>query len=332
MTILFMDGFDLYGVNGDLGYVYAPGYGGNIRTTGGRFGAGAFQQGGSFANALVAGVTPSPEVWISMAMQFVDTNDLPLIGWIAGTNTPEGMLRYNTVTGTWTALVGTGTTLVTATKLLTGGWHWIDFRVKLDPTAGEVELWADDAQVFLATGLNTIAHSGYTDVIAVSLGVQNVGASNTYYDDLIVYTPGTRLGDSRIETIVPNSDAGPNDGTPSTAGAHYLMVNEAQNNTSNYITVPDTSGDKEVFGTAGISSTPASVWGVGVKLLTEKTDAGSYALEPLVVSNSVEADGSAQQLVTGYGVQQTIFATDPNTSAAWTYTAVNAANIGLKVA
>jgi hypothetical protein len=95
--------------------------------------------------------------------------------------------------------------------------------------------------------------------------------------------------------------------------------------------MPNTSGDKEVFGHGALVSTPAIVHAVSIKMVSQKSDAGAYSLEPLVVSNTTEGDGSSQALTTSWGIQSSVFEADPHTSAAWTYANVNSASIGYKV-
>jgi hypothetical protein len=220
--------------------------------------------------------------------------------------------------------------LVTVSYMISPGWHWIDIRCKHDNTTGIAEVWIDDVQVINSTGLNT-TRSTTNPLTYVTAGDAFGGdASNMIVDDFFIYT-GSRLGDSRIETLVPTSDASPNDGTQSTGATHWGVVDEPQWNTTDYITMPNTSGDKEIFGHGSIVSTPTVIHAVKVYLVSEKTDAGAYSLQPLVKSGGTEGDGASQSLTTTWGVQSAVFNTDPSTSAAWTLSAANASTFGYKV-
>ena len=327
MTILWMDGFDLYTGAGDLSVNYntnAPGF----TTTNGRFGGGAWQGGGynngDYAIKLLG--ASYADMWVSFAGNGVNGAIVAVGAGSSNNNGQESYLFYNTTTGQISLIMGSGRTLISGPLLATVGWHWFDIHLTYSATAGVAEIWVDNVQVASGTGLNTIDNTGYS-------GYLNVGlfGNGGLIDDLFVYTPGTRLGDSRIETVRPASDASPNNGTPSTGTSHYAMVNETQYDTSNYITLPNTSGDKEVFTVGSLSGTPVSVWAVKVETWAQKSDAGSYTIEPLVISGTTEGDGSSQPLLTSYSEIASIFATNPATSAAWTYSAVNAMKIGVKV-
>ena len=328
MTILWMDGFDLYSVANDLNLNYGGSQSPNLNTSAGRFGGGAWQGGGyGNSNYLMKLLGASyTDLWVSFAGNNINNT---IAVWGAGSTNNNGVeiqLLYNTTTGQIQLVTGSGRTIVSGALPSTNGWHWYEVHLVYSSTAGVAEIWVDNVQVASGTGLNTIDNAGLSGYLSVRL--QGNGG---YMDDWFIYTPGVRLGDSRIETVRPASDAGPNNGTPLTGTSHYAAVNELQISTSNYITLPNTSGDKEVFTVGAISSTPVSVWAVKIDVYADKTDAGSFLLDPLIISGLTEIDGAAQQLTTGYGVPQSMFVTDPATSAAWTYAGVNAMKIGVKV-
>jgi hypothetical protein len=187
------------------------------------------------------------------------------------------------------------------------------------------------------TNVNTSQYSN-TLFSAITLGSSlNNNAVIGYYDDwYILNTQGstntTRLGDSRIETLLPNSDAGPNNGTPSTGSSHYAMIDAAQNNGgSNYITIANTSGQEELFGENSLSRSPSTVFAVKVLNIVKKTDAGNCNGNSIIVSNGVSSIANSTPLLTSFSSTVGIFETDPNTSSAWTTSGVNASNAGFKI-
>ena len=332
MTLLWQYGFDLYNVVGDLNlayYSYGPG---SFSTTGGRFGGGGWS---STGYGITRAIPANAEIWSSFAMETsAFGTGANIVAGFSSAGGIEGLVTYQPASGTWTLWRGgENTSLGSATYMLPSGtWHWIDIHFKMHATAGVFELWIDETQVLNLTAQDTIQNSGQTTLAAAYLG-DGVGGGGLVMtvDDWFIYTPGSRYGDSRIETLVPTSDATPNNGTPSTGTTHYNLVNEAGFNTTNYVTMPNTSGDKEVYGHGALVNTPPTVHAVAVKLVSQKSDAGAYSLEPLVVSSSTEGDGSAQALTTSWGIQTAIFEQDPHTSAAWAYSAVNSASIGYRV-
>ena len=334
MAILWQDGFDLYNSQTDIGMAYTS-ISGTIVTTGGRFGGGAWEAG----SGLVRSIPASSEIWSSFALNASSSGSSDrTIAMFGSTSGIEDTVTYNPSTGLWKVWRGaTSTVLNTTASMLTAGWHWIDIHCKLSATVGVLELWIDGTQIINVTGANTIYNSGITQLVTAHFGDNLYGQSLTMYiDDWIVNDlsgsiNNGRVGDSRIETLVPTSDAGTNNATPSTGTSHYAVVDEPQFDVTDYLTMPNTSGDKEVFGHGALVSTPAIVHAVAVKMVSQKSDAGAYSLEPLVVSNTTEGDGSSQALTTSWGIQSSVFEADPHTSAAWTYANVNSASIGYKV-
>ena len=140
----------------------------------------------------------------------------------------------------------------------------------------------------------------------------------------------TRLGDCRIATLLPTANAGPNNGTPS-AGAAYACVSEARWNTTDYVTLTNTTGQEELYSMGSLPMTPTAVFGVRVLSIADKSDSGAAGFYPAVKSGGVEGDATGVPILTTWARQYGIFETDPSTSAAWTASAVNAMACGVKV-
>lgn len=338
-NILWQDGLDLYNTITDMNLSYnLLSSGGAIDLTGSPFGTSIFKtQGAQGFNQTLA--TPTQEIWVSYRMR-IDTPSTSdtIFGNFGSTqsaseNGLELVLTYDSANGALKAWQGwKGTQIGSAAVTLATGWHWIDTHIVHNSTTGVVEVWIDEVQVMNLTGVNTTS-KGTGNLTYWGLGdvYGNTSVTCSFDDIFVTDAAYGRIGESRIETAEPTSDTGPNNGTPSTGTDHYACVDEAQFNTSDYITMPNTSGDKEVYGHASIASAPTVVHAVRVLLVSEKDDAGSYTLEPLVISSGTEADGSAQQLTMSWGVQSSIFQVDPHTTAAWGYAAANSAAIGYKV-
>ena len=336
MTMIFQDSCDLYASSSDLSFNYSFQDHCTIYETSGRFGGGSIHIGGDYHGLIFPLPTSETNLWTSFAFKCDDQSavDSVVLEYGTASTTIQVGLTYNPVTGVWKVWSGNRITLLgQVTVNVSSGWHWLDFRVLCDPSAGSFEFWLDDAQALSVTGVNTQPTASQPLVYVAWGDNASPQTMQFYLDDIFIYDSNTsRLGDSRIEAVVPTSDAGPNQGTPLSGTTHYGAVNEAQYSTANYLTLPDTSGDKEVFGHGAIVSTPTTVWGVKVILVSSKTDAGSFALEPLVISNGVESDGAGEQLLTtSYGIQTAMFPNDPNTGAPWTYAAANASKVGFKV-
>jgi len=335
MSLIHLDGFDEYSGASDPAMQYTMN--GQFSTSAGRYGGGALNISGY--NQTIQYVLPSPqtEIWLGFAMNNQETSSQQLVLALGSPSNTEGALWYQGNSGAWTFYRGQqDSSLGTATKaIMANSWHWIEVHYKIDPSAGVLELWIDGVQIMDLTGVDN-SKTGGTSLTTLTFG----GANNSqaaYYDDLyILNTSGSanngRLGDSRIETLKPTSDAGPNNGTPSSGSTHYAMVDENQNDGStSTITIANTSGQEELFGMGSLDGTPATVHAVKVTCIAEKTDGGSCSGEAVVSSSGTAAEGASTPLLTSFSLIGGIFETDPHTSAAWAYGAVNAMDCGFQI-
>lgn len=340
--ILWQDAFDLYNNGADLALNYTTLGGNTVQIANGRFGGGCFQSVDGF-HGISKNVGTQTNIWMSIALNLYSASvgDLVVMQWMSDGVTASGVeatLTYNATSGVWKLwrgyLSGGSSTLLNSTSapIAQNAWHWIDARFKYSDTVGEFELWIDDSQKVTLTGLDVVVNAG-ANLVAMVLGdMFSSNSQNMDFDDFFIYDTGTaRLGDTRIETLLPASDATPNNGTPSTGTNHYACVNEAQWATGTFITMPNVSGDKEVYGFGPLTSSPSNIWNVKAYTVSRKSDAGSFLLSPLVVSGGTEADATGQQLLTTNGTQEGMWALNPHTSTAWTTTTVNALDAGYKV-
>jgi len=345
MSIIHMDGFDSYTNLADLGMEYAVN-GGGFSTTGGRFGGGAFHIGGY--NNFFTKTLPAPltELWLGGAFNFASSG-------CNGT-----IFVFNSASGRESSLCFTGGQLVACRGDLMNNplgsvafapsstaWHWIEVHFKLHGSAGIFEVWLDGNVVsgLNLTGINTKGQGGST-VSSILFGSTYAGNGfDAWCDDWYILDPNTspntgRLGDSRIRTLTPTSDVdpthnptGPNSGTPDTGSTHYTQVNEAQWSSAHNVTLANKSGQEELYGMGSLGMTPSAITAVRVMALAEKSDAGEFNLETVMLSGSTEADGPTVPVLTSYAHILGIFEVDPATSAAWTASGVNAMKCGCKV-
>ena len=338
--LLHLDGFDSYAALNDLYQEYYLVVAGGFSTSAGRFGGGAVQLTGNTQGVYWASPTGITDIWTGFAFQKLSTNigsagSIISFGSVSGV---ESTIWYDPSTGTWTAWRGQGSgTTVLGTNVFAislNTYHWVEIHYSISTTVGIIEVWVDGTQVLNLTGLNN-TQTGQTSFNSIILGLEYYTCSGNFDDWYILDTTGsynnTRLGDSRIETLRPSSDAGPNDGVPSTSGAHYAMVNEMQWNTSNSIVLGSTSGNAEVFGMTSLSTAPTTIHGVRVLAVVEKTDGGTLLANAIVKSSGVEADGNSTVLTTSFNHAFNIFEVDPNTNSPWTTPAINSMDCGFKI-
>lgn len=338
MAMLHMDGFDSYANTSDLSFEYVNS--GTVLTlTGGRFGGGAFQIASTSGQILSRPMPGSlVEVWVGVAIYSTYTANNPgVICEFKSAAGIEASFLYNGSTGLLQATTGEENSVLGSATItgISNSWHFYEFHYKYDGSAGIMELWIDGEQLINVTGVNTTRNAGQT-IVTTSFGSLGFNCMSGYYDDIYILslTDGgniTRLGDSRIVTLLPSSDAGPNDGTPSTGTDHFACVDETHWSTSTFLTMTNTSGQEELFGMSDLGSSPANVWAVKVLTYAEKSDAGAASLEMVVKSSSTSAVAGSTALSTTYQSYEGIFEIDPNTSAQWTGAAIDAMKCGVQV-
>jgi hypothetical protein len=94
-----------------------------------------------------------------------------------------------------------------------------------------------------------------------------------------------------------------------------------------------TVGHEDLYNFGALSAIPANVYAVALKGYLSKSDSGTKTLSLRMKSGSTDSGGTltGQAPGTTYGWMTTLFETDPNTSAAWTGTALNSATSGVRV-
>lgn len=155
-----------------------------------------------------------------------------------------------------------------------------------------------------------------------------------YVDDFYVCdnsgsTANTFLGDVRVDTIFPNGEGTYLQGTPSTGTTHYTLVDETSPNTTDYVTVT-TATNRDSYNLQDLQSLSSqSIYGVQVNAYTAKTDGNYKTAASFIKSGATILDGTEYAPATSYSFNTSLFDTDPNTSGAWTQSAVNSIEAGI---
>lgn len=347
--LLHMDGFDEYAVVADMQMEYFVfGTLAVIVTTGGRYGGGGYNSYNDSTGIARALPTNPTELWTGIAVNPTSGQnigaDFQLFDFI-GNNGSCIFITYNYTTSLFKVYQsqGSGEPVVigyVSALFVPGAWHWIEVHCKLGTgSGGVVEIWLDDVQLLLLPSVETNPNASAS---FTTLALTTVGAPGTLtpfigvYDDwYILDTSGAhnnaRLGDSRIETRIPISDAGPNNGTPSTSGPHYEMVDELQWSSANNVTLTNTDGQEELYNMSALVTNPATIFACRALTIMEKSDGGTMTGSTVTSSSATEADGPSTPGLNIWCHIDGIQEVDPNTSAAWTTAAVNACKVGFKI-
>jgi hypothetical protein len=116
-------------------------------------------------------------------------------------------------------------------------------------------------------------------------------------------------------------------------GVNWYEVSQNPAQGSNSFVYDTAVGHEDLYTFPALSAIPSAIYAVAVKTIVSKTDAGAKTMSVRCKSGATDSAGTGGTIAPGtsYAWVGSLFPTDPNTSAAWTLTALNAAQAGVKV-
>jgi hypothetical protein len=251
-------------------------------------------------------------------------------GWVRLNS--GGTLSYYRGSSGGTSNTGTGTNLGTSTFTLASGVsYYIECKVKIHASAGTVDIWVNGTNWLSLTGQNTKAQTN-ADITKLGIGSCTLSSGTCSYDDFYAMLGSTSapLGDVRVIPLDPTSDDGTEaDWLKSTGSDGYALIDEDQANTSDYI-YSSTASDYSLFGYSNLPFTPANIYAVAVDTFLAKSDAGTATGRNKMKSGSTTVDGATISPSTTYLNYTDVWMVDPDTSAAWSVSGVNALQAGVE--
>lgn len=286
------------------------------------------------------------DVWFRVGVYIhpVPSGELVIAQVQDSAGTVVNCLTWDSTTGALRVRQGasTGSTLLaTGTGFAADSWHLVELREQFtSTTVGVTEVWVDGVQIINFSGDNT-ATTALANAQFLLLGIfaAQSAAAGMYiaFDDLAVNdTSGTRnnarVGDGRVMLLVPNgagsSTVLARGGTDT--GANYSQVNELPPSLVQYVG-SSTVGDRDLYAMADLGVAVTSINCVEAIVLAQNSDASAGSIGPTIKSGATINEATAISLGTTAGYVSSRWETDPNTSAAWTASAVNAVEAGVTV-
>ncbi|HZI92960.1 MAG TPA: hypothetical protein VFE84_01850, partial [Patescibacteria group bacterium] len=224
----------------------------------------------------------------------------------------------------WVAKKGSGSDWQAKAGLVVGGQEYYGATVQL-PTNYTVfeETFANNP----ATGQPWTVQ----DVRAAKLIYQQVTITTQLprakLTELVLVVSVQRMPVLATMTEKPNSDASPNQGTPTPSGAHYLNVDEDPHDSDTTVLKFAAGGNKEVYTTADQLLDTDHVQYVKVRWVAKKGSGSDWQAKAGLVVGGQEYYGTTVQLPTNYTIREETFANNPATSQPWTVQEVRAAKL-----
>lgn len=344
MSLVFFDGFDHYSTLSHKGWTVTAGGTTGITASAVRYGLNGFRcESGSgnsrgmfrlldtgddeiiFGFALRLASSPTSGRWVARA----GANGIGNHIGIAIAAGPVLRVDYQTSTASGTTVLSLST------------WYYVEVRLKVHDTAGEVEVRLNGSVEINVSGIDTKSGAG---TVADYVGLGHLGGSTSgssqlldFDDFYLILKDGSGavdfLGDVRAAALLPDGN-----------GNSQQFVGQDGNSTDNYLnadeTAPDgdttynessTTGHKDLHTHANLPTAASAVHGVQQMIYARKTDVGARTGRMVVRSNGTDYEGSDLTMLDTYQYFRQMRTVDPDTSAAWTASAVDAIESGSKV-
>jgi hypothetical protein len=210
-------------------------------------------------------------------------------------------------------------------------WHWIEFRS--DGFNNNAYLYVDNV---LQGAL--FPCGGYSPA---NIAFQSAAGITVSIDDPVFYDSSGAvpnftvfpLGARQITVVRPSSDGTVQFGTVvGGTGTHASCLNETAPDGDTSYVEDGTVGDQDLLNMGALGYTPATITCVVENLYVENAAGGTVNINSACKSGATTSTGTAIATPLTYRTVQWAFPTDPNTSAAWTASGLNAAQFGYKVA
>ena len=223
-----------------------------------------------------------------------------------------------------------GTLLGTATGTYANyTWHYLEVRVKVGSSTGEVELKVNGTQVMNISNVNT-ATGSLTSYASLTFSPQ----VTTYYDDLYVCdktgsTNNNFLGPASVYTLMPTGSGSSTNLTAVGAGSNWQAVSEIAADTSTYVET-STTGNKDYYEYQDLPAGVTSVFGVATRTKCTTPDNGGRKVK-INMKDGVNIISSAlRNLTMGSWLYDFFLSETAPDGSAWTKAAVDSTEAGVE--
>ncbi len=217
------------------------------------------------------------------------------------------------------AVVASGTTLIPIEE-----FFYVELKLVVG-TAGHATVHLNGQPEIAAT----LGNYGSSNIDTIEFSNHSL-SGNTHVDDVVVLdTTGSApqndfLGDVRVQTLWPVSDASHLQWTPDSGTAHYSRVNETLIDDDASYVITATPGNKDSYKMDTYLST---IYSAQLSVGARKGESASRQIAPLVKQAGTDHLGSTSNLTIDYSFYSWILDRDL-ASATWTPTTVNANEFG----
>lgn len=212
-------------------------------------------------------------------------------------------------------------------------WYYFEMKANFHATTGSVSIRVNGREVLNQTNIRTSTLGSEANQVVLFGAISAPGSSNDYgliYDDIYV-TDGNFLGDTSIVVLNVSSSGVSGQWVPSGAINNFQCVNETVVDGDTTFVYSSSIGTNDTYRLSTLPGTILTINGLQPIVHARKDNAGLRTIAPLLRSGTSITQGLDIYLNSGYELYTNIFETDPNTSSAWTTSAVNLVQLGIKL-
>lgn len=355
MTLLRLESFDRISTStaAAKGIIMDTSAGGGtpyntIAPTGGRRGGGAYKSRANAYPALLQLHPGSDVIYVGVAVNFpAGLGNNAFIQLKEKYGIGQHLNIHLTTAGAVGVKRGTTALAVTADGVVTDGvWYYVEVYAKISDTAGEVQVRLDGTPIIDLDGSPVVdTRDGNEGIIDCVYLATPATLADAYFDDLYICDDaGSRnngfLGDIRVDCYAPTADGTHSGmtGTGSPSGANYTLVDDGSGHDSDSTYVAGTADSPlplETYDVGGMDHDPADIFGVQVTAIAKRSDVGARQLRLMCRSGGTDYEGEQRHaLMQAYTGESEMWEADPAgpSPEAWTQTAFNTTEFGVKVA
>lgn len=325
MALLHIDGFDTFGT-GQLNLLYATSIA--SITSGGRFSSskGVVSLGtGGFITRYIGNKTT---IFTGAAIKGRPLTNNNLIEFLNSSLTAQLIAKFSS-NGVLSVLRGSTILGSASTIFNEDTWYYIAVKVVFSNTVGSVELWVNGVKEIDVSSVDTqaTAEDG-CDYVRLR------GPWGTYYfDDWYISddsgtTNNTLITEARVVPLVPTADTTQKDFTASTGSDNYAMVDEDGMDSDTTYVSTTTNGAKDIYDLGNLPAGVDTVYGIATYAFARKDNTDAVLFDFGVKSGSTESFSTGNVMASDYLGFEHVNNVDPNTSGAWSVSAVNSLQCG----
>lgn len=264
-------------------------------------------------------------------VQIVDSGTTQVTFSLASDGKIKAYLGEGWSGGANSSLLGTSSSGISA-----GSYSYVEVKAIISDTVGEMSVRINGSSVLSLTGIDTkVTANAFASTIILGEDGGSV-VLQVDFDDLVILD-GTGalnssfLGDVRVEALLPNGAGNYSQWTPQGSATNYQNADETPGDDDTTYNGEGTATEKDSYAFQNVVVTTGTVKGLMTHMLARKDDAGSRQIRRIARVSGTDYAGSTVNTTTSYVYYSEVLETNPNSSAPWTISEVNAIEAGVEV-